>query len=149
MPGDDQKDPNGGGPNDDRPQRWQKISIDQFGYTLNLVLTFTVATLGYWFVLLTNTAFDPSSSAKCAMLASLIGLGASSICGLWCSYNRLKDFRETAKRARKDADRMSKDDLKQLSQRSWILLRVQLVSFGVGVLCLGIALLLMYGEKLV
>lgn len=36
----------------ERFQRWQKITIDQLGYALNLILTFTVAALGYWFVLL-------------------------------------------------------------------------------------------------
>lgn len=134
---------------DDAQQRWQKITIDQFGYTLNLVLTFTVAALGYWFVLLTSQVFTPGCWAKWAMLASLFGLVVSGVCGLWCSYNRLKDFRETARRARTAPDRMSKEDLKKLGERSWILLQVQLVSFGVGVLCLGVALVLAYGGKLV
>jgi hypothetical protein len=31
--------------------RWQKLAIDQLGYTLNFVLTLTIASLGYIFSL--------------------------------------------------------------------------------------------------
>ena len=135
---------------DDPYPRWQRITIDQFGYTLNLVLTFTVAALGYWFVLLTDDAFAPGSSAKCAMMVSLLGLGAAGICGLLCSYNRLEDFRGTAKRARNGPNSQTegKAYLDELGRRSWVLLRVQLVAFALGVLFLGVALLLTYCGKL-
>jgi hypothetical protein len=51
--------------------RWQKIAIDQLGYTLNLVLTFTVATLGYGFVLLRDDKFIPG----CEMCHASITVG--------------------------------------------------------------------------
>ena len=58
-------------PQNDNYQRWQKITIDQLTYVLNLILTFTVATLGYWFVLLTDKDFSPNQSAKWFMIVVL------------------------------------------------------------------------------
>ena len=43
----------------DRCQRWRKIAIEQFGYVLNLTLTFAIATLGYCFALLKDKDFAP------------------------------------------------------------------------------------------
>ncbi len=37
--------------NRDRMVRWQKITIDQLGYVINLIITLSVALLGYFFSL--------------------------------------------------------------------------------------------------
>lgn len=131
-------------------QRWQKIAIDQLGYALNLILTLTVATLGYWFVLLKDRDFCPSTSAKCAMTLSLLALGLSTISGGVCVVNRLRDFRGTARRAGGSlSEAPMKEDLRSLGRRTWILFSVQLIAFAVGVLALAFSLLLTYGGKLV
>jgi len=134
-----------------RFQRWQKIAIDQLGYALNLLLTLTVAALGYWFVLLTNKEFIPGSSAKCIMVLSLLALGFSAICGLACVVNRLRDFRGTAKRARNDSspETPTKEYLDGLGRATWVLFYSHIVSFALGVVLLATALLLTYGGKLV
>jgi hypothetical protein len=55
-----QSDASGTQPKDkDAGVRWRKIAIDQLGYALNLVLTFTIAALGYCFVLLKDKDFTP------------------------------------------------------------------------------------------
>lgn len=133
----------------DRCQRWRKIAIDQLGYALNLILTFTIATLGYWFVLLKDKDFIPSPSAKCAMLLSLSTLSLSAICGLLCVLNRLSDFRGTAKRACKQTGAPTQDGLRGLGRRTWGLFYVQLATFALGVAALVITLLITYGRKLV
>ena len=133
---------------DDRFQRWRKIAIDQLGYAINLILTLTVATLGYWFVLLKDRDFCPSSSAKCAMILSLLALGLSAFSGGVCVVNRLYDFRGTAKRAGGLSSASTKEHLRRLGRRTWCLFRVQLIAFAVGVLALAISLLQTYGGKL-
>ena len=131
----------------DRCQRWQKIAIDQLGYAVNLTLTFTVATLGYWFVLLKDK--DPiGGSAKCAMILSLLALALSAVCGFACVVNRLWDFRGTARRAWGKEEAPTQDELRGLGAVTWVLFYVQLATFALGVVALTVALLLTYGGKL-
>ena len=131
--------------------RWQKIAIDQLGYALNLILTLTVAALGYWFVLLTDKEFIPGPSAKCIMILSLLAFGFSAICGLACIVNRLWDFRGTAQRARDNSspETPTKACLDRLGQATWVLFYSHVIAFALGVALLAIALLLTYGGKLV
>jgi hypothetical protein len=129
--------------------RWQKIAIDQLSYTLNLTLTFTIATLGYCFVLLKDKEFSPGSSAKCAVILSLSALAFSAICGFACVLNRLSDFRGTAGRSRHHTEAPTQDELRGLGRISWGLFYAQLTTFTLGVAALAIALLLTYGWKLV
>jgi hypothetical protein len=129
--------------------RWQKNTLDQLGYALNLILTFTIATLGYCFVLLKDKCFAPGSSAKCAFLFSLSALAISAICGFACILTRLWDFRETARRARNDSEALSREEVRALGRTTWRFFYVQLATFALGVIALGVTLLLTYGGKLV
>ena len=136
-------------PESSRFVRWQKIAIDQLTYALNLILTLDVAALGYWFVLLRDKDFWPGSSAKCATLLSLLALFTSTTCGLGCVFNRLRDFRGTAQRARERGEAPTQDDLRELGRLTWGLFCTHLVGFAVGVAALGLAILLTAGGKLV
>ncbi len=129
--------------------RWQKTAIDQLSYALNLILTFTVATLGYWFVLLRDKEFILGSSAKCAMLLSLWSLSFSAILALACIVIRLWNFRGTARRAHNHPEAPPKETLDGLGRITWWLFYFQLSTFGLGVAALAMALLLTYGGKLV
>jgi hypothetical protein len=133
----------------DKCQRWRKIAIDQFGYALNLTLTFTIATLGYCFVLLKDKDFTPVPSAKCTMILSLSALVLSAICGFICVLNRLLDFRGTARRACNHPKAPTQDELRDMGNRTWVLFYVQLGAFAIGVGALAVTLLLTYGRKLV
>jgi hypothetical protein len=135
----------------DRFPRWQKIAIDHLSYTVNLILTLTIATLGYWFLLLKDRDFIPASSSKCTMLLSLIALSFSAICGFACIINRMWDFRGTAKRAHGDAhtDSSTKEYLDGLGRITWMMFYCQLFVFVLGVALLAVSLLLTYGGKLV
>lgn len=132
---------------DDRFQRWQRIRIDHFSYAQNLILTFTVAALGYWFALLRDSVF-PSPAARCAMLFALLALGLSAISGLACVLNRLWDFRGTAKRTRNEADMPTIEKLRILGRLTWALLYIQFAAFCCGIVLMATALLLTYGGKL-
>ncbi len=132
----------------DRFQRWQKVTIDQFSYTINLMLTFTIAAIGYWFVLLSDVNFVPSPTGRCAMILSLMALTLSATCGLSCSISRLQDFRATARRAGGRDDAPSKNEVDELGRMSWALFYCQVPAFGMGIAALGVAVLLTFGGKL-
>jgi hypothetical protein len=133
---------------DDKCQRWRKIAIDQLGYVLNLTLTFAIATLGYCFALLKDKDFVPVPSARCAMILSLSALVLSATCGFVCVLNRLLDFRGTARRACDHPRAPTKDELRDLGNRTWVLFYFQLGLFATGVGALAVTLLLTYGGKL-
>jgi polyferredoxin len=128
--------------------RWHKIAIDQLGYALNLILTFTIAALGYCFVLLRDKDFTPASSAKSSLIFALSILAVSALCGLACVIVRVWDFRGTARRASNHPEAPSKEDVRILDRVTWWLFFVQLAAFALGVIALAYTLLLTYGWKL-
>jgi len=132
----------------ERFARWQKICLDQLGYALNLILTLTIAALGFCFSLLKDSNFTPGNAAKRVMILSIVLLGVSALSGLACVLNRLLDFRGTAQRARANPDAPDLGYLKGLGKRTWTLLYIQLATFALGTIALGTTLLLTYGGKL-
>jgi hypothetical protein len=129
--------------------RWQKIAIDQLGYTLNLIFTLSVAALGYCFVLLKDKDFIPGCTAKRAVLTSLLLLSISAVSGFFCILNRLSDIRGTARRAKGDSDAPTRDELRGLGRATWCLFLCHAYTFAAGVLSQAVALVLTYGHKLV
>ena len=75
---------------------WQKIAIDQLGYSLHLFLGLSIAALGYWFSLLREDGFTPSTTARCALLVALASLalavGIVNLASCWQSY-RMPSYR--------------------------------------------------------
>ncbi len=131
----------------DRFQRWQKIAIDQLTYVLNLFLALTMAVLGYWFSLLQDAEFMRVTS-KCVMLLSFATLSISAISGLACVLSRTCNFRRTAQRARGAPTAPSRQELRVLGRWTWCSFYVHVVSFGLGIVLLAIALLQAYGDRL-
>lgn len=125
------------------------MALDQLGYALNLILTFTIAAIGFCFALLKDVCFVPGSTAKCSMLLALLLLALSATCGLVCVVNRLWDFRGTARRACQESEAPLKDELRGLGRLTWWLFYAALTSFGLGTVALALTLLLTYGSKLV
>ena len=135
--------------------RWQSITITQLGYTINLILTLTLASLGFGTALLINQNFIPTGGGKVTFLLSMLALIISVILGVICIINRLKDFRKTAKIAKlrgKPNQESYVNELrlstKKLGANTWIFFYWQ-----VGFLFLGVALLIVtigltYIEKL-
>jgi hypothetical protein len=132
----------------DRFQRWQKIAIDQLGYALNLLLTFSVAALAYCFTLMKDKDFAPSTNASYALVIALITLGISALTGILCVLNRLWDFRLTARRARNDPQAPTREEMNVISATTWFLFHALTVTFGLGILSLGVVIVITYGSKL-
>lgn len=126
--------------------RWQGRTIEQLGYALNLLLGLGVAALGFEVSLILNKNFHHTGWQNCILSISLLALVLSVAVGLWCVLNRLHDFRATAETARKRENGASDIELqplrtltRTLGKRTWVLFKLQLWTFGLGVLLLVVA----------
>jgi hypothetical protein len=139
--------------------RWQAITINQLSLATNVILTFTVALIGFEINFLLNLNKDfPKFGCyfKVSYLASLTLLFFSFLLAILLIVNRLKDFRLTAKSARLreeiekiDIDeenyQQSKDEklterlelkakTKKLGERTWCLFNWQLGTFSLAMI---------------
>ena len=135
--------------------RWQAITIAQLTYSVNLILGFAVAALGFEVALLLNQQFSPIGWQKCAFFLSIVILLLSSGLGIWCVINRLRAFRATMKVARmreqKEPDESTqpyRDLYRRLDKRTWILFRWQIGTFGLGIGCALLGLWASISQKL-
>ena len=143
--------------------RWQKITLDQLGYTVGLILAFSGAALGFALNTIGADGYTPYCWSKATMLLGLITQAASLFLGLWCVSNRLEDFRETMRIARcrevarddgvtwgriEEKLRSRRERTKRLGERTWCLFRWQLRMFIVGVVFIGVSFAITYHEKL-
>ena len=120
--------------------RWQSLTIAQLTYSVNLILGFAVATLGFQVTLLLNEKFNPATWQKCAFSVSMLLLLLSIAMGIWCVVNRLRSFRATTKAARMREEGKADEDIqpyrdlyKKLDDKTWCLFYWQIGAFGVGV----------------
>lgn len=134
--------------NKERFLRWQRLAIDQLGFTLNFILTLTIAALGYIFALLKDKEFIPPRCARYSLILSLLSLAIAVTCGMWCTINRLRDVQGTARKLRKTFGAPSSRELRVMGKRTWKLFYTQLWTFSLGIAFLATALLLTYGGKL-
>jgi hypothetical protein len=136
--------------------RWQGFRIGQLGLCISLFLTFAVATLGFSINLLVQPTFPITTCfAKVFFALSLVFGLLSVLLGSLACLTRLADFRLTAKVARHKSDPTMKTDVdrwrndyRRLGRRTWRLFKGQLVTFGLQVFGLVLALGITYGHRL-
>lgn len=125
--------------------RWQAVTIAQLSYSINLILTFTVAALGFGASLLLKEQFQPDSRPLNLLLLSLALLVIAGGLGVWCTITRLRDFRATTKITRlrtkeghdADADLTNLRALtSRLGSRTWGIFWWQIGVFSAGILFL-------------
>lgn len=121
----------------------------------NLVLSLSVATLGFQTTLLLNDQFMPIGWHRCIFSFSLLMAGLSVALGVYLVINRLRSFRATATAARKRECNFSEDEIepdrqlyRRLDDRTWILFWFQVVTFGAGSLFTFISVLVLKWDKL-
>ncbi len=141
--------------NIDSKTRWQAITVAQLSYSINLFLTFTVAALGFCMSLLLNKSFTPESWNVCAFSVSIILFLSSGGFGIWCTINRLRDFRATAKitriRDKKDKEvetqslRLLTDNL---GKKTWGIFWWQIGTFCAGIFLLVFSVAFSLGQRL-
>ena len=125
--------------------RWQAITISQLSYSINLILTFTIAALGFGASLLLKEQFQPDSWPLNLLRLSLALLLAAGGLGIGCTINRLRDFRATTKITRlrtkegheADAELTNLRELtSRLGSRTWQIFWWQIGMFSAGTLFL-------------
>jgi hypothetical protein len=135
--------------------RWQAITIGQLTYAINLVLGFSVATLGFQVTLLLGEKFTPTGGQKCAFGLSLLLLVASVAFGIAVVINRLRAFRATMRAARAREKNETEATIeghcllyRKLDGRTWWLFWWQIGTFAGGVVLTMLSLLAFASQKL-
>lgn len=135
--------------------RWQAITIGQLSYAINLILGFSVAGLGFGVSLLLKDTFNPISWQKPTFALSLILLLASFALGVWCTINRLRDFRATMRIARKRDKEGCETEVQELrllssnlGKKTWGIFYWQIGTFSAGILFMVIAVAFSVGKKI-
>jgi len=135
--------------------RWQKYSIEQMSYVINLILGFTIASLGYCLNLLQNDKFVLSGINKFLFQCGFFLLFVSLILGLLCVINRLTDFRmtKTTNKMRKDGkteDQIMcrKNITNILGKITWWLFYFQISSFFLAIISIALSIMIIYQAKL-
>ncbi len=125
----------------DEKVRWQKTRIDQLSHVNYLILTFSLAALGFAVSLLPDDKFDRVVGSLHSYRLSLLLFVLSIGLGIWCAINRLRDFRSTARRARLEYEGGNQCEVeslrfftKKLGEWSWGILWCQIGFFGAGIL---------------
>ncbi len=126
--------------------RWQQRTIEQLGFSINLILTLALGTLGY-----TLAIYDKANAAclrKCTFVVACILLFLAVLFGIVASLTRLYDFRLTAQTNR-EADETECKRLRRITDRlgrcTWFFFLAEVVTFAIGV---SAAAVLTVGAKL-
>ena len=146
----------------DAKVRWQETRVNQFSYVNYLILTLSLATLGFAVSLVTeNYLFRTAVSTLCfwlhlfsvfCVLVPIFCFFISILLGVCCAYTRLKDFRKTAKIADlkyKRGNLTATPEIKTLQREtnehgecSWKLLQCQIRFFVIGIVVLMIVIVI-------
>lgn len=132
--------------------RWQTVQLAQFGFVSNLLMGFGVAGLGFWLSLLKDFNFQPQHCVRPLFALSGVGFVFSIAIGIWCSLNRLWDFRLTAgithPKSQVGELEAKRIESHKLGVRTWHLLYSQIAAFGLATILLIATLGLTYWSKL-
>ena len=135
--------------------RWQDISIKQLGFTTNLIFTINIAVIGFLVSKITDKGFILLCNGKALFTIGLFILILGFISGVLINLTRLYDFRLTARTARineKDANDSELNDLRQtikcLGKATWIIFKIQITLFVLGLVSILTSFIIMYSEKL-
>jgi len=145
--------------------RWQEVRINHLGYTVNIVLTLTTATLGFAVNLAVGKNVSPVQLCKYPFYTSIVSLLFAVGLGLLVNLSRLYDFRYSAKAARarelherdiageslEEKDRKTVSQCDDFSKKAdfcgkctWCLLWFQMTMFMVGVVFLAYSVIQAY-----
>jgi len=115
---------------DSKVVRWDGYRITHLGYTVNLILSLSVASLGFALSLVTKDGFSLQRGWNAGCFSfSLFLLTLSIAVGLICVLNRLYDFRITARNAR--SGKNDKANTRELGEITWLLFYFQIAIFAV------------------
>ena len=112
----------------ERYVRWQNYRINQLSFSINLFLTFAIASLAYAINLkLTSAPGVPTSG----LLITIYWWSASAVLGAVSTLSRLLDFRFTARKI-KDSSECDKRIAKFFGKITWGTFWVQTATYAIG-----------------
>jgi hypothetical protein len=133
--------------------RWQGISIQHLGQTINLLITLATGLVAYGINLVVNEHGPSNPCARISFRFAIVLLLLSVLSGICATLFRVEDFRRTAQIARTRADHpedanelRSLTDLLGKGTRLWFW--VQACSFLTGAAALVLSIYLSYSDKL-
>ncbi len=135
--------------------RWQKVTLKQLGYVANLLLALATGLLAFQ----SNLLLRRDLASCCAFgfaIASVFLLTLSVGFAIWCSVNRLRNFRLTMQIARRRERGETGKELQQLRDKSsslgeitWKLFWFQISLFAIGAGCSVIAVFIqVFGQRI-
>lgn len=139
---------------DEKFVRWQSVLREHLTFLNNLILTFSVGTIGFILTLLGDKEFNPTGCQKIFLTSGLILTFISLALGFITSFSRLNDFRTTVRKIRNElhGDFSEHDFLKKLmdvyKKATWGLFYAQIIVFCIAVFTLTISFLMIYSDKL-
>lgn len=135
--------------------RWQNITIKQLGFTTNLILTITVGVIGFVVNKIADENFKITSNGKALFIIGLFSLFLSFIMGIVINLTRLYDFRKTTRIVRKKMKNEKDSELyvlkkatECLGKASWIIFRIQIISFAFALTFILLSFIIIYSDKL-
>ncbi|WP_190810299.1 hypothetical protein [Flagellimonas sp. S3867] len=133
--------------------RWQQILRDHFSYLKNLILIFSVSTLGFLLSFLKDEEFNPYCWEKTFFTFGMLLTVFSVIFGLASSISRLMDFKATTKKIKnelkfEDENEEIKRIMAMYGNYTWYLFYLQLLFFGLATVAAIVAFCMIYSEKL-
>lgn len=134
--------------NEEKYWRRREITIQQLSGAINLILSLTIAGIGFILHLLINNECDLESCQLCLYRLALGILLISGSFGIWCTINRLRDFRISAQIYNHNNDwddkkrNEEKECVEKLGEKTWNLFRLQILAFSIGAFILIIDTLL-------
>lgn len=134
--------------------KWESHRIAQLSFINNLVIGLSVALIGYLFNFIAPSNIIFNCFQKLLFwIGSSLSLFSIGI-GIFVAINRLRDFRLTAKIARKreknnqETIQTDRNEAKIIGKKTWKGFIWQIVSFGISFLCISIILLIEYWDKI-
>lgn len=139
---------------DEKFVRWQSVLRENLTFLNNLILTFSVGTIGFILTLLGDKEFNPTYCQKIFLTSGLMLTFISLALGFITSFSRLNDFRATVRKIRNEltGDFSEHDFLKKLmdiyKNITWGLFYAQIIVFCIAVFILTISFFMIYSDKL-
>ncbi|MGG9964487.1 hypothetical protein [Ferruginibacter sp. SUN106] len=135
--------------------RWQGVLREQVTFLNNLLLTLSIAILGFLITTLNNQFFNPIGWKKAFFSFGFILIILSALTGLFASISRLRDFRLTLMKIKNSLTDKNLDESNNLKQwmgiygkLTWTLLLLQFVTFLFALIVLVISFFSIYSTKL-
>ena len=135
-------------------QRWQETSLKQLGFTTNLILTINTAVLVYLIDQISSPQFCILGNPKIFYTGGFFILGISFVLGIVINITRLYDFRITAKIARNKSNSQDNNieslrtKAEKLGKTTWVILIIQVTTFGLGLIAEILSFCVKNSEKL-